>query len=483
MKRRLLHILEYARKKGVSYGDVRWVKRHYRNLSALNQKLEHVADNRSEGFGIRVIVRGRWGFSSTFRKDRRSLERMVDEAINIAKASSLTPAVPVRLSKERVYKGKYSTNYQIDPFSVPMEEKISLIIACTKEMMKVPNIRVARAGLDFFREEKIFMNTEGTITEQEIVNSGGGIFAIAVDGDEVQFRSYPASFDGDIGAGGFECVERLHLLENAERVAHEAHDLLYAKQCPSGVKDIILGPAQLALQVHESCGHPAELDRVLGTEASYAGTSFITPAKRWTLQYGSPQVTITADAMLPGGLGSFGFDDEGVPAQRVFLVERGIFKNYLSSRQTAVGFDEKSNGTMRADGWRNAPLIRMTNINLEPGDWTTEEMVKTTQDGIYMETNHCWSIDERRLNFQFGCEMAYEIKNGKKGQLIKNSSYTGITPEFWNSCDAVANKNEWKLWGVNHCGKGEPGQVMRVGHGTAPARFRGVQVGIGKWKK
>ncbi|MCD6310384.1 MAG: TldD/PmbA family protein [Candidatus Eremiobacteraeota bacterium] len=483
MKRRLSHVLEYARKKGATYADVRWVKRHYQNLSAENCKVEQVADNRSEGFGIRVIVRGRWGFSSTYRKDRRSLERMADEAIKIAKSSALTPGVPVKISKERILKGKYSTYYQIDPFTVPLGEKLALIIACTKEMMEVPMIRVARASLSFYREEKIFMNTEGTIAEQEILHSGGGTFATAVDGDEIQTRSYPASFDGNIAAAGFEYVEKLRLLENSRRIAREAHDLLYAKQCPSGIKDVILGTAQLALQVHESCGHPAELDRVLGTEASYAGTSFITPAKRWTLQYGSPEVSITADATLPGGLGSFGFDDEGVPAQRVFLVERGIYKNYLTSRETAAEFDERSNGTMRADGWSRIPLIRMTNINLEPGNWTTDEIIKTTKDGIYMETNHCWSIDERRLNFQFGCEIAYEIKNGKKGKLIKNSSYTGITPEFWNSCDAIANRNEWKLWGIAHCGKGEPCQIMRVGHGTSPARFRNVRVGIGKWKK
>jgi len=257
---------------------------------------------------------------------------------------------------------------------------------------------------------------------------------------------------------------------------------LSAEQCPQGTKDIIIHDSQLALQIHESCGHPIELDRVFGQEASYAGTSFLTPEKKGTFQYGSDKVTIYADATIPGGLGSFGYDDEGVPAQRTLIVDKGVFKNYLSSRETAHELGELSSGAMRADGWNRIPIIRMTNINLDPGDWSLDEMIKDTKDGIYMETNKSWSIDDKRLNFQFGVEMAYEIKDGSLGRMLKNANYTGITYEFWRSCDAVAGEDEWHLWGLPNCGKGEPGQTAHVGHGAAPARFRNVKVGVGRWQ-
>ena len=254
--------------------------------------------------------------------------------------------------------------------------------------------------------------------------------------------------------------------------------LLSAAQCPSGVKTLILDASQVALQVHESCGHPTELDRVFGTEAAYAGTSFMTPEKLNKLRYGSPAVTITADAMTPTGLGTFGWDDEGVPAQRSHLVKDGLFVGYLTSRETARVLGQESNGTMRADGWNRIPLIRMTNVSLPPGSATLEEMISEVKDGVYMETNRSWSIDDRRLNFQFGTQLAYEIVDGRRGRILKNATYAGITPEFWNSCDAVAGKDEWRVWGLANCGKGQPPQVVHVAHGAAPARFRNVKVGI-----
>jgi len=253
---------------------------------------------------------------------------------------------------------------------------------------------------------------------------------------------------------------------------------LRAPQCPSGVKTLILDASQTALQIHESCGHPTELDRVFGMEAAYAGTSFMTPDKLHHLRYGSGAVTITADALTPTGLGTFGWDDEGVPAQRTYLIKDGLFVGYLTSRETASVMGQESNGTMRADGWNRIPLIRMTNVNLEPGESTLEEMIAGTRDGVYMETNRSWSIDDKRLNFQFGTQLAYAIVNGKRAGLLKNATYAGITPEFWNSCDAVAGHAEWKVWGLANCGKGQPPQVAHVAHGAAPARFQNVKVGI-----
>jgi len=244
------------------------------------------------------------------------------------------------------------------------------------------------------------------------------------------------------------------------------------------VTTIILDSDQLALQVHESIGHPIELDRVLGTEASYAGTSFVTIDKLGTFRYGSDKVVVVADATVPGGLGTFGYDDEGTAAQRVMIIDHGMFIGYLSSRETAPVIGRESSGAMLADGWNRIPLIRMTNINLEPGEWSLDDLIADTDRGIFFSTNKSWSIDDRRLNFQFGTEIAREITNGRLGKIYKNPNYTGITPEFWNSCDAVCNKEHWQLWGLLNCGKGEPGQAMHVGHGTAPARFRNVRVGI-----
>jgi TldD protein len=230
--------------------------------------------------------------------------------------------------------------------------------------------------------------------------------------------------------------------------------------------------------VHDSIGHPIELDRVFGTEAAYAGTSFLTTEKLGNFKYGSEHVNVVADATEPGGLGTFGFDDEGVPAQRTEIVRNGLFLGYLTSRETAAALGQRSNGAMRASGWNRIPLIRMTNVSLEPGDWTLDDMIADTDDGIYMETNRSWSIDDKRLNFQFGTEIGREIKNGKLGDLVKNATYTGITPQFWGSCDAVGNRDTWVVWGTPNCGKGQPQQTMGTGHGASPARFRNVKVGI-----
>ncbi|MBC7288699.1 MAG: TldD/PmbA family protein, partial [Armatimonadetes bacterium] len=298
----------------------------------------------------------------------------------------------------------------------------------------------------------------------------------AAPGDVLR-RSYPSSHGGQTEARGWELVERLNLLEHAGRIAREAAELLKADECPEGTFDIILDGSQMALQLHESCGHPIELDRVLGSEASFAGTSFLTPDKLGQFQYGSPIVNIVADATIPGALGSFAYDDEGVPAQRTVIVRDGLFVGYLTSRETAAVIGQRSNGAMRADGWDRIPLIRMTNINLLPGSYSSlQDLIRDTDEGILMCGNRSWSIDDRRLNFQFACELALRIKNGQICGMLRNPQYQGITPEFWGACDGICGAAEWTIWGVPNCGKGEPMQIMEVGHGVAPARFRQVRV-------
>jgi TldD protein len=373
-----------------------------------------------------------------------------------------------------------------DPFEVKLEDRVELLLDADRLMRTNAAVRVAQGGVSAMRETQLFASTDGQVIEQEFVETGGGINAMCVGAGEMQRRSYPSSFGGDVAQAGWEYVRAMDLAGHAEECAAGAAVLLEAPQCPPGVVDIILESSQLALQIHESVGHPIELDRVFGEEASYAGTSFLTTDKLpggagGGFRYGSEHVNIVADATVPGGLGTYKYDDEGVPGQRVQVLERGMFMNYLTSRESAAELGQESNGAMRADGWNRTPIIRMTNISLEPGDWELDELVRDTKQGLYLVTNKSWSIDDRRLNFQFGTEAAYEIRDGALGGLVKNPTYTGITPEFWGSCDAVCGRGEWHLWGLPNCGKGEPPQVAHVGHGASPARFRGVRVGVGKW--
>lgn len=469
--------IEAALKAGATYADVRLVERRLSSILIKNDNVEGITENSSSGFGIRALADGAWGFSSSSRMEREEVQRVAQEAVRIAKASACIKQ-QVQLAAVEVCEDTYRSSYSRDPWEVPLEERISLLMDAQAALNVSKDIKVRRAQYQAFREVKTFASSEGAYIEQDILHTGAGLEATAFREGEVHKRSYPAPFGGNFRAAGWEFVESLDLVGHAERTAREALALLNATKCPSGRMDIIVGTNQLALQVHESCGHPTELDRVLGMEASYAGTSFLTPDNLGTFRYGSPTVSIVADSTTPGGLGTFGYDDEGVPARRVDLVREGIFVGYQTSRETAVLFDQESSGNMRADGWGRIPLIRMTNINLLPGDWDFHELVADTKEGIYMETNKSWSIDDLRLNFQFATEIAWEIRNGQLGSILKYPSYTGITYEFWRSCDAVCGEEYWELWGVPNCGKGEPGQVARVGHGTAPARFRSVQVGV-----
>lgn len=470
--------LNAAQVKGANYADVRLDEQLQQDIEVKNGQLAAVSDSSSEGFGVRVLVDGAWGFAGSSRLETEEVEEVVDRAIRIARASARVRSTPVDLGAPVTSRGQYRTPVERDPFTVPLSEKVDLLLRADQAMGAVEGITIREGSMEFIRQRKVFASTEGALTEQELYESGAGIEATATSPDDVQNRSYPNSFGRHQGSGGYEYITALELDKHAQRIGEEAVALLSAAQCPSGVKTLILDASQVALQIHESCGHPTELDRVFGMEAAYAGTSFMTPEKLNHLRYGSPQVTITADALTPTGLGTFGWDDEGVPAQRSFLIKEGLFVGYLTSRETASVLGQSSNGTMRADGWNRIPLIRMTNVSLQPGDSSRERMIAETKDGVYMETNRSWSIDDKRLNFQFGTQLAYEIVDGKRGRMLKNATYAGITPEFWNSCDAVAGKPEWRVWGLANCGKGQPPQTAHVAHGASPARFQNVRVGI-----
>ena len=479
MKELINRALNYAQLQQVQYADIRVVQNRTETLVVKNGVVETLNYSESTGFGVRTLISGAWGFASSHILSVQEIERVTAFAIDIAKASSRAGGGQIDLGPPVTSQGSYRTPIEIDPFSLSQEVKLAELLAADAAMSGVQGIRVRRSNFTFIKEDKWFANTEGALTEQSIYETGGGIQAIAVGGGEVQSRSYPSSFGRQQVTAGWEAVLDWDLPGNAERIASEAEALLTADPCPSDLTTtLILGGDQVALQVHESCGHPIELDRVFGSEAAYAGTSFLTPEKLDTFQYGSEVVNLTAESQRPMGLGTFGWDDEGVPAQSTPIVKDGLFVGYLMSRETAPQLGKVSNGCMRASGWNRTPLIRMTNVSLEAGTWDLEDMIADTDQGIFMETNRSWSIDDKRYNFQFGTEVGYEIKNGKLGRLLRNPTYTGITPQFWNSCDAVANTDHWKMYGTPNCGKGQPGQIAHTGHGAAPARFRNVRVGV-----
>jgi len=444
-----------------------------------NGGLDHTVSGASEGLGVRVLVNGRWGFASSPGPEV-SVSEVVGRALELARAAAIVGAERVQLDDTPPQTGEYLSPVDKDPFEVPLGEKAAYLRACDEEMRSVEGVAVREGSLYCWRQDKWLVSTEGTDIYQRLVGSGGGIQCTATGPGEVQVRSYPNSHGGNLAHAGYEFIEGLDLLGNARRTACEAVALLKAKECPQGEMDIILAGGQLFLQIHESCGHPIELDRVLGTEVSFAGSSFLTLDKLGKFRYGSRQVNIYADATLPGSVGSFAYDDEGVPAQRTPIVQEGVFVGYLTSRETAPRIGRRSGGAMRAEGWGAMPLIRMTNVNLEPGEARLEELIADTKRGLLLDTNKSWSIDDRRLNFQFSTEVAWEIVDGKLGALVKNASYTGITPEFWRACDGVADSDWWRIWGVANCGKGEPMQTMRVAHGCSAARFRKVRVGVSR---
>ena len=460
---------------GASYADARAVLRRYQGVSTKNGRVDNLSDVESEGIGVRVLVDGAWGFSCDRRLTAEGARDAALRATAFARASggrngkALAPA-PAQ-------SGDYRTPIETDPFAVSVADKVALCLRA-EEAMRHDDVKVTQAAVRALQEHKVLVTSDGATVEQEFFESGGGIDAIAVGDGVYQMRSYPSAHGGSSSQAGWEYVVGLGLDREAPRVAEQAAALLHAPECPPGVTTVVIDAEQMELQVHESVGHPIELDRVYGSEAAYAGTSFLKASDLGSLRYGSDTMNVTADSTTVGGLGTFGFDDEGVPARREPIVVEGVLRGFLTSRETAARIGSGEGGSMRAEGWNRMPLIRMTNLHLEPGEGSFEDLLADVDDGLYLETNKSWSIDDKRLNFQFGTQVAWEIKNGKLGRMLRDATYTGITPEFWGSMDAVAGPEAWHMQGLTNCGKGQPGQGAHVSHGASPARFRNVQVGV-----
>jgi TldD protein len=470
--------VEAAIAAGATYADARVMEIRSEAITARNGVIEALEREDRAGVGVRALIGSSWGFYAVPDVGSKAARRAGEEAAAVARASTLVAGKDLGLAPEAPVTGHWESECLEDPWSVGLAEKGDLLEGVTRTMQE-HGADVGEASAHVWDTRKWLVSSEGTSVDQHIVETGAAMSATAVGEGETQRRSYPG-IRGQYGTRGWELVRELDLPGNAARIAEEARQLLTADACPSlDATDLILGSEQMALQIHESVGHATELDRILGWEAAFAGTSWLELGKLGSLRFGSELMNVTADATLPGALGSFGFDDEGTPARPVDIVKDGIWVGTLSGRDSAaLAGIERSGGAVRADGFDRIPMVRMTNVGLLPGTDSLASMIAATDDGILMDTNRSWSIDDKRLNFQFGCEMGWEIKGGKKTRLLKNPTYTAISPRFWGSLDMLGNRDEWTFWGTPNCGKGQPQQIGHTGHPSVPARFRGIRVGV-----
>lgn len=478
MEKKVKDILQLLKLNGVDYADIRVVTRKREELITENCKVLSILDSESFGIGIRVIFHGALGFACS--QDIMEIEKTAFKALELAKISKIVQNDKIQLCPKETIVDSYYTPIKINPFEIPRKEKLELLLEAEKAMHSSAKLSRTTACMKFQKEDKIFADIDGSYITQIVYQSGGGIAAYASTNTDTQVRSYPDSFGGTYACAGYEYIEGLQLRKNAPIIAKEVESLIGAKQCPSGIFDILIDGSQMAIQIHETIGHAVELDRVLGAEAAFAGMSFMDINKiSEKYQYASNCVNVVADATIVNGLGTYGYDDDGVKAQRFSIIENGIFINFLTSRDTSISVGQSSNGCNIADNWYNTPIIRMPNINLLPGEYEMEQLIEGIENGLYLRINKSWSIDDKRVNFQFGCEIAHEIKNGKlTGKIYKNPVYTGITSEFWKKCDGISNSKNWIMYGIPNCIKGQPSQVSRVGHGASPTRFRNIKLGV-----
>ena len=468
--------IDAARQLGAEYADIRIAEYKRQLLNTEDERVNNITDSENVGFGVRVVAKGAWGFAGSSEINREEIQRITKLAIDIANASATTLRKPVRLTPEPMHQETFTTPYQIDPFSVGIDQKIGLLLEINRSLLKHKGIQKAEALMDLRKVDRFFANTEGSILQSLVFTASAKYQATAVGKGDAKSRTYappPRTM-------GYENIDAGDLLTNTDRVAQQAIEHLQATDCPVGKKDLILDPLNLALTIHESVGHATELDRVLGYEESLAGRSFAVPDLLNQLEYGSPIVNFVADNTLAHGLATHGFDDDGVPGQRWNIVKEGMFVGYGTSREVAGEINlNRSNGTCRASHWSGIPIVRIPNLSLESGkeQISLDQLINDTKDGIYIEGMGSFSIDQMRCNFQFGGDAFWEVKNGQITRMLKNVTYQSMTTEFWNACDAICDQRFWVPNGVLNCGKGDPMQISQMTHGAAPARFRGISVG------
>ncbi|HEY8806982.1 MAG TPA: TldD/PmbA family protein [Candidatus Limnocylindria bacterium] len=465
---RLRNAVEWAEKSGASYADARYIERETETVSVKDGQVEGTERDSDRGVGVRVIYKGAWGFASSDRIAGTSVVvPLFQQAIERAEAAATVQRRHVVLAPQEPQTGEYRTPVRRDPFAVPVQERVDLLRRADA-ILSTPHATQRRVSVASYRTRKRLVTSEGTDVRQEIVECGAGLNVTAS-----KAGAKPATRNDmrNVRQAGWEYVEDFDVIAHARTFATDVEAVLAAKLAVEKPTTLLIDQPFLALLVHESCGHPTESDRVLEHEVAFAGTTFMWPKDRGTLRYGSPLVNLTADATIPGGMGTFGWDDDGVPGTRTPLVERGIFTGYLSSRETAGALGiERSGGCARAEGWQHFPIVRMVNVSLEPGQQTYAALLRDVQDGLLLESPASYSLDDKRQNFHFSTQVARVIRNGEVGEYVRGVAFQSLTPDFWGSCDGVAD--DWELHGFISCAKGEPLQLMRVGHGAAHARFR-----------
>jgi len=458
---------------GAEYGDIRLLHRTSQTIVGEDRRIASIRDMDDSGFGVRVLHHGGWGFAASSILSLEEVPRVADLAVEIAKGSASLASEKVRLVEEPVHRDRVVTVSRTDPFAVPLEQKTTLLREVMDYVQRQPEIVRSSACLWASRDRKLFVSTEGTRLEFDLLASQGEFTATAWH--EGRFAS--RCFNTPHLRRGYELIEEANFLAEAPRIAAQALEKVRAPAVRPGSYDLVLDPEHLSLTMHESCGHPSELDRALGYEANYAGTSFLTMDKRGTFRYGSPHVNLVADNCEPETLAATGYDDDGVVCQKWDIVREGLFVGYCTNREVASKIGEtRSRGSNRADSWGSVPIVRIANIGLEPGSASLDELIADVKRGIYIEGHGSYSIDQRRYNFQFGGDAFWLIENGRRTHMVRDVIYHGITPEFWGSCDGVADRTHRQRYGFITCGKGQPGQSGWMTHAASHARFRQVAV-------
>ncbi len=475
MKNTALKILNKIERSGITYADVRLTSTDNEGFHFERGALKGMGGQKdSVRVGIRVLAEGTWGFAAGSDISDNAVDAMIKKATDNAKKGSRFQAERDEFKPIKGIEKEYRFKPEIDPFTMPLEEKLAYLEKLAKMIAGDPNIPFSIVDLMCYRQHKVFVNTEGMIADTVVYDIKPSMMVIAVGPGGVMSRTFPGHMEAR--RGGFEVLKQYDFEGNAERIMKEAAELLTAKGVEDDEGDIIIGAGHLALQLHESVGHATEADRIFGMEISYAGKTFVKPSMIGNFKYGSDILTIYTDASDERGIGFHPVDDEGVPAKRVDIIKNGVLKDLQTSRQIAdkLGLEPSSN--MKASFASDFPLVRMTNLCIEPVKGSLKEMIAGTENGYLVDFTKTWSIDDNRNNFQFTTEIGWKIKNGKIERVVREPTYFGITKEFWNSCDAICGPEEWNYYGTFFCGKGEPGQAMHLSHGVAPARFRKVKL-------
>jgi TldD protein len=483
MQKQLQEQIEKLKSAGAAYVDARWYPvEETNNFTMMNGNLKNASASRESGVGVRVLYKGAWGFSAS--SDTSSLSAIFDKAFENARVAAERVTFPIRLAEKDAIQGSFNSPNRIDPFEVPLAEKIAFLQAMD-EKLNQPGVFQRATDVTFMRKQIIFLDSEGSQIEKNIIEVFPTLQVMGIDADgEGHMRKFSPGRSGD--TRGWESLDMEVFSQEAERIVREMNEVLAAEPCPKDDRSVILLPGIMWLQTHETIGHPLELDRILGYELAYAGGSFVTLDDFGSLRYGSPKLTARANATLPNTPGSFGFDDDGIPAQDNLLIDKGILVGAITGRQMVEEANararkrifEGSGGANRATAFYRVPIERMTNINIDPGhDGTVDDIVASTERGIILDGDKSWSIGSNREQFHFATDIGWLVEDGQVTKVVKNSTYKGDTLKFYNALSAVGDASTWEVHYVDSCGKGQPNQVMQLGHGVPVCRFENVRIG------